>query len=78
MRYGPAGLAAIVAAATAAIGLERVSFTFEIHQVEGRLPAGDTAGLFAHWQDLTNAERMNYRLSVLAQNAMLARAAIPV
>jgi hypothetical protein len=77
MMYGPAGLTAIVAAATDAIGLDRVSFTLEIHQVEGRLPVSDAAGLFAHWQDLTNAERMNYWLSVLAQNAMLVREAIP-
>ena len=70
--YGPAGLAAIVAAATDACGLDRVSFTIEIHQVEGRLPLGDAAGLFRHWRDTTNAERMNHWLSVLAQNAMLA------
>jgi hypothetical protein len=69
--YGPAGLAAIVAAATDACGPDRVSFTLEIHQVEGRLPLGDAAGLFRHWRDTTNAERMNYWLSVLAQNAML-------
>ncbi len=77
MMYGPAGLAEIVAAATDSIGLDLVSLTLEIHQVEGRLPVGDADGLFAHWQDLTNAERMNYWLSVLAQNAMLVRAAIP-
>jgi hypothetical protein len=75
--YGPGGLAAIVAAATDAIGLDRVSFTLEIHQAEGRLPVGDAEGLFRHWRDLTNAERMNYWLSVLAQNAMLVREAIP-
>jgi hypothetical protein len=77
MMYGPAGLTAIVAAATDAIGLDRVSFTLEIHQVGGRLPVGDAAGLFAHWEDLASAERMNYWLSVLAQNAMLVREAIP-
>ena len=70
--YGPAGLAAIVAAAIEACGgLDRLSFTLEIHQVEGRLPLGDAAGLFEHWRDTTNAERMNHWLSVLAQNAML-------
>jgi len=74
--YGPAGLAAVVGAATDAIGLDRLSFTLEIHQVEGRLPVGDAEDLFRHWQDLTSAERMNYWLSVLAQNAMLVRAAI--
>jgi hypothetical protein len=31
----------------------------------------DAAWLFPHWQDTTNAERMNYWLSVLAENAML-------
>jgi hypothetical protein len=77
MMYGPAGLAAITAAAAEACGLDRVSFTLEIHQVEGRLPLGDAEGLFRHWQDVTNAERMNYWLSVLAQNAMLVDDGIP-
>ena len=31
----------------------------------------DAARLFAHWRDLTNAERMNYWLSVLGENAIL-------
>ena len=68
--YRPAGLAAIVTAATDACGLDRLSFTLEIHQVERRLPLGDAAGLFGQWRDTTNAERMNNWLSVLAQNAM--------
>jgi hypothetical protein len=69
--YGPAGLAAIVSTATAAAGPEQLSFTLEIHQVEGRLPLADAAGLFQHWRDTTNAERMNYWLSVLANNGLL-------
>ena len=69
--YGPAGLAAIAAAATDACGLDLLSFTLEIHQVEGRLPLGDAAGLFRHWADTANAERMNNWLSVMAQNALL-------
>jgi hypothetical protein len=75
--YGPAGLAALVAAAVDACGLDRVSFTLEIHQVEGRLPLGDAGNLFRHWQDTTNAERMNHWLYVLTQNAMLVEQAIP-
>jgi hypothetical protein len=71
MMYGPGGLAALVSAAMAACGPEAVSFTLEIHQVEGRLPLADAAGLFARWRDLTNAERMNYWLSVLGENALL-------
>jgi hypothetical protein len=69
--YGPGGLASIVSTATAACAPHGVSFTFEIHQVEGRLPLGDAAWLFPHWQDTTNAERMNHWLSVLSENALL-------
>jgi hypothetical protein len=71
MMYGPGGLASVVSAATAACRPEAASFTLEIHQVEGRLPLADAAPLFARWKDLTNAERMNYWLSVLGENALL-------
>jgi hypothetical protein len=69
--YGPGGLAAIVSAATEASPPQGVSFTVEVHQVEGRLPLADAIRLFRHWRDTTNAERMNYWLSVLSDNAML-------
>jgi len=69
--YGPGGLAAIVSAAIEASPARAVSFTVEVHQVEGRLPLADAASLFRHWRDTTNAERMNYWLSVLSDNAML-------
>jgi hypothetical protein len=71
MMYGPAGLASIVSAAVQACRPGAVSFTLEIHQVEGRLPLADAARLFPHWRDTTNAERMNYWLSVLGENALL-------
>jgi hypothetical protein len=71
MMYGPGGLASIVSAATMACRPEAVSFTLEIHQVEGRLPLADGSRLFARWRDLINAERMNYWLSVLGENALL-------
>jgi hypothetical protein len=71
MMYGPAGLASIVSAAIEACPPQGVSFTLEVHQAEGRLPLNDAAWLFPHWQDTTNAERMNYWLSVLSANAML-------
>jgi hypothetical protein len=76
MMYGPGGLAAVVSAAIEAGGLQQVSFTLEIHQVEGRLPLGDASPLFSHWSDTTNAERMNYWLSVLSENALLASRSI--
>ncbi len=69
MLYGPGGLASVVSAAAAAC--RDPSFTLEVHQVEGRLPLGDASPLFAHWRDTTNAERTNYWLAVLAENAML-------
>jgi hypothetical protein len=69
--YGPGGLAAIVQAAMEGFGPERVSLTLEIHQTEGRVPLGDAGPLFRHWKDLANAERMNYWLTVLAENGML-------
>jgi len=68
--YGPTGLAAIVSAAVEACP-QGASFTAEVHQAEGRLPLADAARLFPHWRDLTNAERMNYWLSVLSENTML-------
>jgi hypothetical protein len=71
MMYGPGGLASVVWAALEACPPRRVSFTLEIHQVEGRLPLADASRLFARWRDLTNAERMNYWLSVLDENAIL-------
>jgi len=71
MMYGPGGLASIVSAAMDARRPQAVSFTLEIHQVEGRLPLGDASRLFSRWRDTTNAERMNYWLSVLDENALL-------
>jgi hypothetical protein len=78
MMYGPGGLASIVSTAIDACPPREVSFTLEIHQVEGRLPLSDAAWLFDHWQNTTNAERMNYWLSVLSENAMLMASIPPV
>jgi hypothetical protein len=74
--YGPRGLAKIVWAAMDALGRERVSLTLEIHQTEGRVPLGEAAPLFRHWIDLSNAERMNHWLSILAENNVLLTSAI--
>ena len=46
MMYGPGGLASIASAAIGACRPQAVSFTLEIHQVEGRLPLADAASLF--------------------------------
>jgi len=70
--YGPSGAQQIVTHALAACGRENASFTLEIHEKPpGRLPLGDDAGMFATWANVTNAERMNHWLSVLAENSML-------
>jgi hypothetical protein len=69
--YGPGGLDRIVGAVLQHCATGQASVTLEIHQAEGRLPLGDAVRLFRHWQDLTNAERMNYWLSVLSENNVL-------
>jgi hypothetical protein len=74
--FGPVGLADVLRTAVRACPPGSASFTLEIHQVEGRLPLADTKDLFAQWRDLTNAERMNYWLTVLADNHQLATAAL--
>ena len=72
--FGPAGLERILRAATSA--KTTPSLTLEIHQADGRLPLGDAAHLFRRWGDLTNAERQNHLLSVIAANHTLATAAL--
>lgn len=74
--FGPPGMAEILRTAVRACASGAASFTLEIHQVEGRLPLANATGLFEHWHDLTNAERMNYWLKVLADNHLLATAAL--
>lgn len=74
LMYGPYGLEEIAGASLAAKG--EVSYTLEIHPTEGRVPLGDAAGLFGHWRDLANAERMEYWLTVLKQNHCLLSAAL--
>lgn len=73
--YGPGGLFRIIAALRQACP-DRLSLTLEIHQWRGRLPLGDAAGLFTHWRDLTNAERTNAWLGVIAENAILVHVAL--
>ena len=41
--------------------------------MEGRTPLGENAPLFSHWRDKSNAERMNYWLDMLVDNAILVR-----
>jgi hypothetical protein len=70
--FGPDGLAAVLDEAVRSCAPASPSFSLEIHQVDGRLPVGAASELFTHWRDLTNAERMNYWLCVLADNHLLA------
>ena len=70
--YGLCGLSQVLAAIVRHCSPGGWSATLEIHQSEGSLPLANAAGLFGHWTDLTNAERMNYWLSVLAGNHLIA------
>lgn len=71
LMYGPSGLSKIVRTALESPGPELVTFTLEIHPVEGREELGNAAYLFDHWQDKGNAERMNFWLSELVRNQRL-------
>ena len=69
--FGPKGLEKIIAEATASLDFDSLTFSLEIHPSEGRLPLGDASHLFNHWKIKTNAEKMNYWLSVLLENHRL-------
>jgi hypothetical protein len=69
--YGPAGLDKIINRVVRVCGADRLSFTLEIHEGEGKLPLADAAPLFSHWRDTGNAERMNQWLCALAHNQQL-------
>lgn len=71
--FGPLGLRAIIAAARAELPDEKLTFTVEVHPTEGRLDLGEHVGLFAHWRDRGNAERMNYWVETLLRGAGLVR-----
>jgi hypothetical protein len=76
LMFGRAGLTQIVACVLRAAGGAPVSFTLEIHPVDGRLALGEAGALFSHWQDKTNAEKMNHWLRTLGDNHALLRQAI--
>lgn len=73
--YGPLGLKKIVDTARAALADELLSFTIEVHPPEGQLGLAEYAGLFRHWHDKTNAERMNHWLEVMLRCGRLVREA---
>lgn len=74
--HGPMGLKRILDAARAHLPPERLSLTVEVHPMDGRLDLGEHAGLFSHWHDKTNAERMNHYLDDLIRCARLVREAV--
>lgn len=69
--FGPSGLAKIVNETFTLLCPALVSFTLEIHPTDGRLPLGDASDLFNHWTNKTNAEQMNFWLSILLKNHRL-------
>ncbi len=69
--FGPSGLSRIVTESLRVLGPNRVSFSLEIHPQDARLPLDSHSILFNHWQDKTNAERMNHWLWMLGENQKL-------
>lgn len=72
--FGRSGLSKILGAALEFINQGRLSFTLEIHPGSSgsggsnKRALADADHLFLHWQDKTNAERMNGWLQVLADH----------
>lgn len=73
--FGVSGLHEIINTATGN-NATPVSFSLEMHPVEGRTPLEGNAQLFSHWRDTSNAERMNYWLDMIENNATLVREAL--
>jgi hypothetical protein len=71
--FGIEGMRQLVRAVTDALPPDRLSFMLEIHPQEGRAPLREHAHLFNHWRDKSGAERMNYWLDRLLDNAALLR-----
>lgn len=69
--FGPAGLRRIVFEACTALSPALLSFTLEIHPAQRREQLTDAAPLFHHWNDKSNAERMNGWLLTLMDNHRL-------
>lgn len=71
--FGLHGLRALVQSATTSLPADKLSFMLEVHPQEGRAPLREHSYLFGHWQDKYYAERMNYWLDTLLDNAVLVR-----
>ncbi|GHS94814.1 hypothetical protein FACS1894139_08420 [Planctomycetales bacterium] len=64
--FGPAGAAELNQLLCGADA--EITLMLEIHAQPGRLPLGADADLFAHWADITNAEKMNRHLELIHQS----------
>ena len=73
--FGVSGLCDIIHTAITGIDADRLSFMLEMHPQEGRTSLGQYTPLFSHWQDTSHAERMNYWLDTLINNATLVQEA---
>ncbi len=71
--YGVAGLEKICNIINANCDRTRTSLMLEIHPQPGTRALGKYSELFSHWNDLHNAEQMNYWLDILLDNAALLR-----
>ena len=69
--FGIDGLRQLIQTARQRVPAENLSFMLEIHPQAGRSSLGNHTHLFAHWQDLSHAEQMNYWLDSLLNNARL-------
>ncbi len=73
--FGVSGLRDIIHTAMRRDASDGLSFMLEMHPMEGRTPLREHTPFFSHWRDKSNAERMNYWLDMLLENATLVREA---
>ncbi len=76
LMFGPDGLMKVIHCALGPLPRSPFSFTLEIHPTGERSGLATASGLFEHWTDKTNAERMNHWLTLLRRNHDLLRQAI--
>lgn len=71
--FGVNGLKSLLETALARKAASELSFMVEVHPQTGRTPLGPHAGLFENWEDLTNAEQMNFWIDSILTNVDLVR-----
>ncbi|MBU1107381.1 MAG: hypothetical protein KKB51_11980 [Candidatus Riflebacteria bacterium] len=74
--FGVNGLKMLLKRALERKNPKELSFMIEVHPQPGRTPLGPYFPIFSHWNDLTNAEQVNFWIDSLLANVDLVRNSI--